>query len=64
MAAFAPGDLVTMIVPRNLPHVAIVSDRVSWDGARPLVIHNIGRGTQEEDRLAQFPLTGRYCWSG
>lgn len=61
---FAAGDIVTMTVPRNLPHIAIVSDRQSADGARPLIVHNIGRGTQEEDRLGEFPLTGRYRWAG
>ncbi len=56
---FQPGDIVTCTVPPNLPHVMIVSDRKSVAG-RPLVIHNIGGGTREEDRLADFPLTGLY----
>jgi len=38
----------------------IVSDKRSADGIRPLVIHNIGQGTREEDRLFEFPLTGHY----
>lgn len=37
----------------------IVSDRKTKDG-RPLVIHNIGGGAKEEDRLADFPITGVY----
>lgn len=56
---YQPGDLVTCTVPPNLPHIMIVSDRRTEDG-RPLVIHNIGQGTREEDRLADFPITGRY----
>jgi uncharacterized protein YijF (DUF1287 family) len=59
-AGYRPGDLVTCTVPPNLPHVMIVSDRRSADGRRPLVIHNIGRGAREEDRLLEFPLTGHY----
>ena len=47
-------------VPRNLPHIMIVSDRRSADGKRPLIIHNIGAGAKEEDRLFEFPLTGHY----
>jgi uncharacterized protein YijF (DUF1287 family) len=39
----------------------IVSDRMTADG-RPLAIHNIGGGTQEEDVLFAFPLTGHYRW--
>lgn len=58
-ADYQPGDLVTCTVPPNLPHIMVVSDRRSADG-RPLVIHNIGQGAREEDRLADFPITGRY----
>lgn len=58
-ADYLPGDIVTCLVAGNLPHVMIVSDRRDEDGA-PFVIHNIGGGTQEEDRLFEFPLTGHY----
>jgi hypothetical protein len=37
----------------------IVSDRKIKDGI-PLVIHNIGSGIKEENRLFDFPLTGHY----
>jgi uncharacterized protein YijF (DUF1287 family) len=57
---YQPGDIVTCIVPPNLPHIMIVSERRTPAG-RPLVIHNIGRGVREEDHLADFPITGRYC---
>ena len=56
---FQAGDLVTCIVPPNLPHIMIVSDKSSPAGRR-LVLHNIGKGTQEEDRLADFRITGQY----
>jgi uncharacterized protein YijF (DUF1287 family) len=56
---FHPGDLVTCTVPRNLPHIMIVSDKTNAAGV-PLVVHNIGRGAREEDRLLEFPLTGHY----
>jgi len=59
-ADYRPGDLVTQMLPGNLPHIAIVSDRRSADGTRPLVIHNIGRGAREEDGLFAFPVTGHY----
>ena len=58
-----PGDLVTCTVPPNLPHIMIVSDKKSADGT-PLVIHNIGRGAREENRLFEFPLTGHFRWFG
>lgn len=56
---YLPGDLVTCTVPPNLPHIMIVSDKKSADGT-PLVIHNIGSGAVEENRLFSFTLTGHY----
>lgn len=60
-ADFQPGDLVTQMLPGNLPHIAIVSSGRSTDvPERPLVIHNIGAGAREEDTLFVFRQTGRY----
>ena len=62
-ADYQPGDLVTCIVPKNLPHIMLVSDRVSpLDPARRLIIHNIGQGARAEDRLFEFEITGHYRW--
>lgn len=55
------GDLVTSLVGGTLPHIGIVSDRMAASGI-PLVIHNIGRGAQEEDVLFAHRITGRYRW--
>lgn len=57
---YLAGDIVSMLLPGKLPHIGIVSDGTSEDGKRPLLIHNIGRGTQEEDVLFGFELTGHY----
>jgi len=56
---YLPGDLVTCTVPRNRPHIMVASDRKTREGI-PLVIHNIGSGTKEENRLFDFRLTGHY----
>lgn len=56
---YKAGDLVTCIVPPHLPHIMIVSDNLNAEG-QPLVIHNIGAGTQEEDRLFEFKIIGHY----
>lgn len=58
-ANYLPGDLVTCTVAGRLPHIMIVSDKRNARGV-PLVIHNIGSGTKEEDRLFDFPITGHY----
>lgn len=56
---YLPGDIVTSTVGRNRPHIMIVSDKKTTAGV-PLVIHNIGSGTKEENRLFSFPITGHY----
>lgn len=50
-----PGDLFTgRLIQNNLPHIAVVSLRRSvWSGDR-LLIHNIGRGTEESDWMSGF----------
>ncbi len=58
-SAFQPGDFITVTVPVNLPHIMMVSDKKTPEG-RPLVLHNIGRGTAEEDCLLTYPITGHY----
>ncbi|QWF15910.1 DUF1287 domain-containing protein [Lysobacter capsici] len=59
-ADYRAGDLVTWELNGGLPHIGIVSDRKSWDRQRPLILHNIARGTQEDDVLFDYPITGHY----
>ncbi|MCP5001651.1 MAG: DUF1287 domain-containing protein [Hyphomicrobiales bacterium] len=59
-ADFLTGDLVAQMLPGNLPHVAIISDKLATDGVTPLVIHNIGAGTRLENRLFDFKHTGHF----
>jgi uncharacterized protein len=60
---FEPGDIVTQMLPGNLPHIGVVSSSRKRNDAPYDVIHNIGRGTQEEDILLRFPVTGRYRYA-
>lgn len=54
--SFKTGDIVTWRLPNgNLPHIGIVSNNNAADGT-PLIIHNIGRGTQEENILFAYPI--------
>jgi uncharacterized protein len=55
---YQPGDIVTWMLPGNLPHIGLVSGARA--GARPLIVHNIGAGTQREDMLFDYPITGHY----
>jgi uncharacterized protein YijF (DUF1287 family) len=56
---YRPGDIVTWDLGGGLTHIGIVSDRQAGSGV-PLVLHNIGRGTQEEDIIFSFKITGHY----
>lgn len=57
---YRAGDVVTWDLGRGQTHIGIVSDRRSWDRQRPLILHNIARGTREEDVLFAYTVTGRY----
>lgn len=58
-SAYQAGDLVTWDLGGNVPHIGIVSERHSLFGS-PLIIHNIGHGTREEDILFDYRITGHY----
>jgi uncharacterized protein YijF (DUF1287 family) len=55
-----PGDVITWELPGNLPHIGIVSDQYSADGARLLILHNVGAGTREEDVLERWPRVAHF----
>jgi uncharacterized protein YijF (DUF1287 family) len=57
-AGYLPGDVVAWDLGRGILHIGIVSDRKP-DGV-PLVIHNIGAGTREEDILFRYTIIGHY----
>jgi uncharacterized protein len=60
-ADFFPGDFVVCRLSNGLIHIMLVSDRKSSAGV-PLIIHNIGSGVREEDRLFEFKIEGLYRW--
>ncbi len=59
---YKPGDIVTWMLPRNLPHIGIVVNKKSSDKKRFLVVHNIGSGQVAEDMLFDFTITGHYSY--
>ena len=62
-ALYAPGDIVTWLLPGNLTHIGIVVNKRSADGKRYLIVHNIGAGQVIEDCLFKFTITGHYQYS-
>jgi uncharacterized protein YijF (DUF1287 family) len=61
---YLAADLVTWMLPGNLPHIGLITDLRSADGLRPLVVHNVGNGPEVEDMLFRFPITGHYRYRG
>src|SRR5262249_16377471 len=61
---FIAGDLVSQLLPGNLPPIAIVSDIVAAGGPPPLLLHNRGAGARREDTLLAFEVTGHYRFPG
>lgn len=57
-ADYLPGDVVAWDLGRGILHIGIVSD-LKPDGV-PLVVHNIGAGTREEDILFRYTIIGHY----
>ena len=62
---YKPGDIVTWNLSehRVLPHIGIVTDKLSPDHRRPLIMHNIGNGQVFEDILFKYRITGHYRYA-
>lgn len=56
---FKTGDIVSWNLPINLTQIGVVSANKTASGT-PLIIHNIGSGTREQDILFLFEITGHY----
>ncbi len=59
-ADYKTGELVTWMIAGNMPHIGIVTNRLSIDGKRRLIVHNVGNGQVLEDCLFRYKITGHY----
>jgi len=59
---YLPGHIVCWDLGSDLTHIGIVIDLQSKDGARPLIVHNIGAGQVMEDCLFQYKIIGHYAY--
>ena len=57
---YRAGDIVSWRLSNGLPHIGVVSSQLAAQTARPLIIHNIGRGPQQEDVLFAYDIVGHY----
>lgn len=63
-ADYLAGDVVSWMLPGNLPHIGIVTDLMNDDATRPMIVHNIGWGTRVNDMLFDYKITGHYRIDG
>jgi uncharacterized protein len=59
-ADYKPGSMVTWMLPGNLPHIGIITNKINPISGNPLIVHNIGAGPKMEDILFRYPITGHY----
>jgi len=58
---YQPGDVVTWDLDgKGMTHIGLVSNDWNDRDKRYLIIHNIGGGVAEEDRLFDWKITGHY----
>ena len=61
---YVAGDIVTWDLGGGITHIGIVTDRMSADKKRPLIVHNIGQGQVLQDCLFNYNVTGHYTYRG
>ena len=60
-ADFEPGDVVTWDLDgRGTTHIGLISNARDATSGRHLIVHNIGGGTNAEDRLFDWKITGHF----
>lgn len=62
---YRPGDIVAWhLDARGTTHIGLVAE--AWNAAtrRHSIVHNIGEGTKQEDRLFDWKVAGHYRWFG
>ena len=59
-ADYQAGDIVSWMLPGNLPHIGILVPAPDGNGNTPWVVHNIGYGPRRENMLFDYPITGHY----
>jgi uncharacterized protein len=57
---YKPGNIVCWDLGGGVTHIGIVIHKMSSDGKRPLIVHNIGNGQEISDCLFQYKIIGHY----
>ena len=58
---YQPGDIVSWdLNGKGMTHIGLVSNQRNKETGRYMIIHNIGAGTKQEDRLFAWEITGHF----
>jgi uncharacterized protein YijF (DUF1287 family) len=57
---YKAGNIVTWMLPGNLPHIGLITNKISALTGNPMVVHNIGAGPKLDDVLFSYKITGHY----
>lgn len=61
---YKTGAIVTWMINDKLPHIGIVTNQLSKDGKRRLIVHNVGGGQVLEDCLFKYTIVGHFVYEG
>ncbi len=61
---YKTGAVVTWMINDKLPHIGIVTNKLSKDGKRRLIVHNVGGGQVLEDCLFKYTIVGHFVYEG
>lgn len=61
---YKTGAIVTWMINDKLPHIGIVTNQLSKDGKRRLIVHNVGGGQVLEDCLFKYTVVGHFVYEG
>jgi uncharacterized protein len=57
---YKTGEIVTWMINGKLPHIGIVTDKISADGERRMLVHNVGNGQVLQDCLFYYKIVGHF----
>ncbi|HTG64831.1 MAG TPA: DUF1287 domain-containing protein [Flavobacterium sp.] len=57
---YKTGEIISWKINGKLPHIGIITHKLSADAKRHLIVHNVGYGQVLEDCLFNYEITGHF----
>lgn len=57
---YKTGEIISWKINGKLPHIGIITHKLSADTKRHLIMHNVGYGQVLEDCLFNYEITGHF----